>query len=121
MILTGWKEISNHLRYGVRTVQRWELRNGLPVKRVKESPRSPVVADSDELDAWILRRNKLPPGSPESLVDNFQRALELRRELKQNRKEFQVRIAGSPGAISTDSRNETKKKRGGSRPYERKK
>ena len=66
MILTGWKEISNHLRYGVRTLQRWE-RNGLPIRRVNQTRRSPVVADSDELDAWILHRRKLPPGVPESL------------------------------------------------------
>ena len=92
MILTGWKEISNHLRYGVRTVQRWELRNGLPVKRVNESPRSPVVADSNELDTWILHRRKLPEGAPKELLDNFNRALELQREVRRNRKELQHRL-----------------------------
>lgn len=91
MILTGWKEISNHLRYGVRTIQRWE-RHGLPVRRVNDSQRSPVVADSDELDAWILHRRKLPPGAPQNLLDNFAHALELQREMKRNRRELQRRL-----------------------------
>jgi len=92
MILTGWKEISNHLRYGVRTLQRWE-RNGLPIRRVNQTRRSPVVADSDELDAWILHRRKLPPGVPESLHYSLERARELQREVQKNRKELQCRLA----------------------------
>ena len=91
MILTGWKEISKYLRYGVRTVQRWE-RKGLPVKRVNNSPRSPVVADSDELEAWILHRRTLPPGAPQKLFDNLQRARELSREVQRNRKELQRKL-----------------------------
>ena len=63
VILTGWKEISKHLRYGIRTVQRWE-RNGLPVRRVNGTPRNPVLADSEELDAWILHRIKIPQSAP---------------------------------------------------------
>jgi hypothetical protein len=52
-ILTGWKEISSHLRYGVRTVQRWEL-IGLPIHRLKSVTRGgAVVAFAEELDAWM--------------------------------------------------------------------
>ena len=91
MILTGWKEISNHLRYGVRTLQRWE-RNGLPVTRVNRSPRSPVVADSEELDAWILHRIKLPPDAPHSVLENWQRARKLREEAQHKKKQFQIRV-----------------------------
>ena len=86
VILTGWKEISNHLRYGIRTVQRWE-RDGLPVKRVTNSRHSPVVADSEELDAWILHRIELPPGAPRKVADNLQRA-ELRSKAQEIRKEL---------------------------------
>lgn len=88
MILTGWKEISKYLRYAVRTVQRWE-RNGLPVKRVNKSPRSPVVADSADLDVWILHRIQVPPGGPR---ENCQRARELRRESQKIRKELRARM-----------------------------
>jgi len=91
VILTGWKEIATHLRYGMRTVQRWE-RNGLPVKRVNHSPRSPVVADAEELDAWILHRVQLPPGASRERTDNLQRARELRRKSQEIRKELLVRM-----------------------------
>ena len=91
MILIGWKEISNHLRFGVRTAQRWE-HNGLPVKRVNKSPRSPVVADSEALDAWILHRMQLPPEASPELRANLQRTRELRRELQESRKQLQARM-----------------------------
>lgn len=91
MILTGWKEIASHLRYGVRTAQRWE-HNGLPVKRVNKSPRSPVVADTEELDAWILHRLQLPSGASRELRDNLLRTRELRREVQESRKELRARM-----------------------------
>lgn len=92
MLLIGWKEISKYLRFGIRTVQRWE-RNGLPVKRVNNSPRSPVVADSEELDAWILHRMQLPTGASQELADNRKRARELRLQGQEIRKELQERMA----------------------------
>lgn len=50
-ILSGWKEIANHLHQGVRTVQRWEL-IGLPIHRVRLGHSSPVIAFAEELNAW---------------------------------------------------------------------
>jgi hypothetical protein len=90
VILTGWKEISRHLRFGVRTVQRWQD-EGLPVKRISNSRRSPVVADSEQLDAWILHR-RLPPGAPPTLLEKRERVVEMQRTLEEHRKEFQVRV-----------------------------
>jgi len=55
-LLSGWKEIAEHLHLGVRTAQRWE-RLGLPVRRVSESGCSPVVAIPDELELWARRRD----------------------------------------------------------------
>lgn len=37
---------------GVRTVQRWE-RMGLPVRRLSQGHRAPVVADSRDIDRWL--------------------------------------------------------------------
>lgn len=54
-ILNGWKEISNYLRMGIRTVQRYE-RFGLPVRRPTGKSRSAVLATKDELDSWITAR-----------------------------------------------------------------
>jgi len=86
VILTGWKEIAEHLRCSVRTAQRWEG-GGLPVKRVRKSPRAPVVADSDELDAWTLR-NPVVIGtvlSPKLKWATIQRARKLRAEAQRAR------------------------------------
>jgi len=52
MILSGWKEIAQHLHCGVRTVQRWEA-EGLPVHRPSPHRRSHVIAHSDELERWV--------------------------------------------------------------------
>jgi hypothetical protein len=54
-ILNGWKEISNHIKRGVRTAQRWEALLGMPVHRPSLKDRSAVIAFSDELDRWISR------------------------------------------------------------------
>ena len=48
-VLSGWKEIANHLHQGVRTVQRWEL-SGLPIHRVGGG--GPVFAFVEEIEAW---------------------------------------------------------------------
>jgi len=55
-LLSGWKEIAEHLHLGVRTAQRWE-RLGLPVRRVSDSACSPVVAIPDELELWARTRD----------------------------------------------------------------
>ena len=57
MFLNGWKEISNHLQRGVRSAQRWE-RLGLPVTRINNTVRSPVIARSEDLDQWLMRQSK---------------------------------------------------------------
>ena len=52
-LLNGWKEISNYLMRGARTVQRWEIELGLPVHRPQGKSRSAVLAFSSELDEWL--------------------------------------------------------------------
>jgi len=55
-LLSGWKEIAEHLHLNVRTAQRWE-RLGLPVRRVSDSACSPVIAIPDELELWARTRD----------------------------------------------------------------
>jgi TolB-like protein/Flp pilus assembly protein TadD len=50
--LDSWKEIATHLGRDVRTVQRWEARDGLPVRRLQHSKTGSVFAYAAELDAW---------------------------------------------------------------------
>jgi hypothetical protein len=52
-ILSGWKDIANYLGKGVRTVQRYEVELGLPVRRPAGRSSGSVVATKAELDAWV--------------------------------------------------------------------
>jgi len=81
MLLTGWKEIAEHLRCGVRTVQRWE-RLGLPVTRPTRAPgqkRGPVIADSEKLDSWVHHRSAR--GARSDVAANIERARSLQEKL----------------------------------------
>lgn len=50
--LESWKEIAAYLRRDMRTVQRWERREGLPVHRLQHNKLGSVFAHTAELDAW---------------------------------------------------------------------
>lgn len=50
--LNSWKEIAVYLDRGVRTVQRWEKEEGLPVRRLRHGKQGSVYALQQELDAW---------------------------------------------------------------------
>ena len=60
--LDSWKEIAIYLLRDMRTVQRWERENGLPVHRLHLNTGSTVYAFPAELDAWYAERK--PPASP---------------------------------------------------------
>jgi len=53
--LDSWKEIAQYLRRYERTVQRWELKWGLPVHRLPNAKSGGVFAYTDELDAWMTK------------------------------------------------------------------
>ena len=50
--LDSWKEIASHLKRTVRTVQRWERHEGLPVHRHLHQRANSVYARMSELDEW---------------------------------------------------------------------
>ena len=56
--LDSWKEIAAYLKRGVRTVQRWERSNGLPVHRLELDRQGSVFAYKPELDAWWESRRQ---------------------------------------------------------------
>jgi hypothetical protein len=58
--LDSWKEIAVHLDREVRTVQRWEKHEGLPVHRHPHLKRSTVFAFRSEIDGWLRRRVETP-------------------------------------------------------------
>jgi len=62
--LDSWKEIASFLGRGIRTVQRWEREEGLPVHRLPHAERGSVFAHSNELSAWWERRQINPEPAP---------------------------------------------------------
>src|SRR5437016_10679033 len=62
--LVSWKEIAVHLGREIRTVQRWEKSEGLPVRRHEHQKRSTVYAYASELDEWFKKRQ--PADDPEA-------------------------------------------------------
>ncbi len=50
--LDSWKKIASYLKREVRTVQRWERREAMPVHRHLHDKLGSVFAFRSELDAW---------------------------------------------------------------------
>ena len=105
MILSGWKEIAQYLRCGVRSAQRWEA-IGLPLKRPFSGRRSAVLADSDELDSW-RRDSAFWKKKDWDILASVQRARELRAEVKAARELMRSRMSALRKELA-----EIRKKRG---------
>ena len=60
--LDSWKEIAAYLRRDVTTAQRWEKREGMPVRRHVHDKLGSVYASRSELDAWTRGRNNSAAG-----------------------------------------------------------
>jgi TolB-like protein/tetratricopeptide (TPR) repeat protein len=54
--LESWGEIAAYLRREIRTVQRWERYQGLPVRRLQIGKLGTVYAYRSELDKWFRER-----------------------------------------------------------------
>ena len=89
-ILSGWKNIAQHLGMGVRTVQRYERQLGLPVRRLAGRLRGAVAATKSELDAWVaaspiretFQLAKLPSNFRSEEVVTVKRGIEEMRILR---------------------------------------
>src|SRR5262249_35410282 len=66
--LESWKEIAAYLGRDIRTVQRWERSEGLPVHRHMHAKQGSVYALRSELDAWKHSRAQAPM-RPEDRTD----------------------------------------------------
>jgi Tol biopolymer transport system component len=67
--LDSWKEIATYLGRGVRTVQRWEREEGLPVHRLVHEKRGSIYAYKHELDTWWQSRRSQLSVSPSADAD----------------------------------------------------
>src|SRR5262245_30154793 len=77
--LDSWKEIAAHLGRGVRTVQRWEREEGLPVHRLAHDKRGSVYARRDELSAWWEKRRVTLTAQPNDTGSDARVAPRLER------------------------------------------
>ena len=57
--LESWKEIAVYVKRDVRTVQRWERREGLPVHRQLHEKLGSVYAFRSEIDQWRTKQRRL--------------------------------------------------------------
>jgi len=67
--LDSWKEIAAYLGRGIRTVQRWEREEGLPVHRLAHEKRGSIYARREELAAWWESRRLTLAAPSTSAVD----------------------------------------------------
>jgi len=63
--LESWGEIAAYLRREIRTVQRWERYQGLPVRRLVIGKLGSVYAYRSELDKWYRERQPQPENGEE--------------------------------------------------------
>ncbi len=82
-VLTSWKEIASYLGKGVRTVQRWEKEDGLPIRRIAGS--SKIVVQREELDRWLNSQPASNLGSQLSSEEfmKFKEAMQRSKQLRE--------------------------------------
>jgi hypothetical protein len=106
-ILSGWKDIANYMQKGVRTVQRYELEFGLPIRRPAGTKAGSVIATKPEIDAWISARPireafRLPPhlsaDSSEIRKELRQQVTELHR-LQEQAAQLRQEMSTAPEAV----------------------
>jgi hypothetical protein len=91
-VLSGWKNIANHLGKSVRTVQGYARELDLPVRRRARKKQGPVIATKSELNAWVeSRRSKRyshfrDPSVLSARASLTHRAAEMRELAKRTRK-----------------------------------
>ena len=101
-ILSGWKEIANHLGKGIRTIQRYERIFGLPIRRPAGKSGASVIATKAELDAWVSARPlreafRLPEHSAgtATLLAEFRRNVQEMHRLREESAEQRAEVKAS--------------------------
>ena len=69
--LDSWKEIAAYLGRQVRTAQRWEKHEELPVHRHQHDKFSTVYAYKSELDEWLICRAALAVSTDDRLLETI--------------------------------------------------
>ena len=88
--LDSWKEIAAFLRRDVRTVQRWEKKEGLPVYRHQHEKLGSVYAFRPELAKWLNTRQPssgISAAAQDKSADKIKLAVLPFRNLSDNKEE----------------------------------
>src|SRR5690348_1731708 len=91
-ILSGWKQIADHLGKGVRTVRRYERELSLTVRRPAGKSSVSVIATADELDAWVTTspiRSQFELARPTANTEMLEELRRNVREMSRLRRETQ--------------------------------
>src|SRR5437763_10355156 len=89
--LDSWKEIANYLGREVRTCQRWEKQEGLPIHRHLHEKLGTVYAYRLELDAWLESRRTVT----EIIVEEPPQIVVTAQPVQRHSRSFQIRIAAA--------------------------
>jgi len=73
--LDSWKAIATYLNCGVRTVQRWEKTEGLPVRRHLHQTHATVYAFVPDIDRWRQERSDLVAQADARETDSAEQGL----------------------------------------------
>ncbi|HLW81512.1 MAG TPA: hypothetical protein VKS20_05680 [Candidatus Acidoferrales bacterium] len=77
--LDSWKSVAAHLHRDIRTVQRWEESQGLPVHRLQHSKQGSIYAYKSEIDSWSTSRQ---PVSSKPKLPQAKRTSQSAAEIK---------------------------------------
>ena len=89
--LDSWKEIATYLGREVRTCQRWEKQEGLPVHRHLHEKLGTVYAYRSELDAWLESRRTVP----DTVVEEPIPVVAVIQPVERNPRSFRIRAAAA--------------------------
>jgi phage terminase Nu1 subunit (DNA packaging protein) len=108
-VLSSWKDIANHFGKSVRTVQRWELKRGLPVRRPDgHACKSALLLYRNEANAWMAKQYPSPDVNAQAsreitrLAETrsvLQESIQIRRQLRQLNRELRQGIFTSVGFL----------------------
>src|SRR5262245_57152763 len=105
--LESWKAIANYFGRTVRTVQRWERHEGLPVRRHRHSDGASAYAYITELEAWRAVRSQASQGAIEIPADaraqyvrgQYFLSLRTKPSLSAAIREFRQALHGEPAWV----------------------
>src|SRR5713101_4703466 len=91
--LESWGEIAAYLRREIRTVQRWEKYQGLPVRRLQIGKLGSVYAYRSELDKWY--RERQPHAEDAEEAENGEVAAHVTASTEADKQESKSEASGS--------------------------